>query len=492
MKNIKIILTNVITKFDLEISDVSYLEILIHLSITVKRISLDFYRTDVMDISKIKPDDTISNITKEIITVIENLFEISFPKEEFQYIFYYLKALSKIKYSPKFSDSLFISSTEIYKIANYLVDIVEDFQNAPISYDDNFFEDLMAHLEPAVYRIILGITIKNPFMKEVKDEYLKLYNVIGVHFKKSISEITKNYVSDDEIAYITLHFIVSIEKFLLTKVLVRCVVSCPSGIGTSKLLSLKLKEQFENLDIVKTISAINIDDKKLIAEGIDLIISTVDVKTTLNFVCVTNIINFSEQDAIKKLIVSIAKDKNYSNVVTENKVEQLADYSRIMKLGEQILLLENNFKLFDNVEIKNIENLISYSANIFTNKKDDAAVLIKDLTKRLNVSLPYFEERDLFLLHCKSSAIKNISCSVIRTKEPVLISDEKITTKNVVFMAIPLDSCDCQQEVLSEISINLLNNKKLVNAIKNDDELFIKNILTEIFLIFFKQQVRTL
>lgn len=44
---------------------------------------------------------------------------------------------------------------------------------------------------------------------------------------------------------------------------INIVVACPTGIGTSRFLSTKIENKFPNLNILETISAINIDEEYL-------------------------------------------------------------------------------------------------------------------------------------------------------------------------------------------------------------------------------------
>ncbi|MFI3230465.1 MAG: hypothetical protein R3Y29_02810, partial [bacterium] len=73
----------------------------------------------------------------------------------------------------------------------------------------------------------------------------------------------------------------------------------------------------------------------------------------------------------------------------------------------------------------------------------------------------------------------------VRTNKEVLINNN-IFTKNVVLMIMPLEHSLAEQEILSEISINLVNNKNLIKAIKYQEEEDIKELFISVFINFYK------
>ncbi len=90
---------------------------------------------------------------------------------------------------------------------------------------------------------------------------------------------------------------------------INIVVACPTGIGTSRFLSTKIENKFPNLNILETISAINIDEEYLKEKDVDLIVSTVELNTSLNYICVGPFMSLDDEQIIKEKIKSIAQNK---------------------------------------------------------------------------------------------------------------------------------------------------------------------------------------
>ena len=71
----------------------------------------------------------------------------------------------------------------------------------------------------------------------------------------------------------------------------------------------QLQKKFSNLKMVDTVSAIKIDEKALKDEGIDLIISTVEMKTSIRSVVVSPLLNLEDVAKIRHVLRKLAKDK---------------------------------------------------------------------------------------------------------------------------------------------------------------------------------------
>lgn len=503
---LKSIIDRNIEKFSINISDNSYIELLIRLCLCTKRLSNQFYISS-NDYKKldIEYDENIIKISNSIYLDIINVFKFDISqhdlKQEVNYICFYFKTLKKLNDEKIKENSLMLNNVYILKIANHLIQDVEDNVKIPISEDSVFFDDLLTHLEPAIYRMVLGVSVKNPFIDEIRDEYTQLYDLIQETLNGYIKILTNNTILPDEIAYITMHFIVSIERILLSKTVINCLVSCPTGIGTSKLLSLKLKEKFKNLEIIGTVSALNINDEKLKQEGIDLIISTVELETNIEFICVSRIISFTDENLIKKKIIAIAKQKinlNNNNLNRESLDDELNknnnnyldnnknnDYFYLMEIGQHILDLKESFMLVKLFDIKDFEELLQFTSKIYLSDTNKSKKLLKELKQRVDLAVPYFEESDLLLLHCVSEYMSTTKVCAVRTNKEVLINNN-IFTKNVVLMIMPLEHSLAEQEILSEISINLVNNKNLIKAIKYQEEEDIKELFISVFINFYK------
>ena len=62
------------------------------------------------------------------------------------------------------------------------------------------------------------------------------------------------------------------------------MIVCPTGIGSSRLLTESLKKEYPDLDIRGITSAFELDNIRLQEEGVDLVISTVKLEIAYPYI----------------------------------------------------------------------------------------------------------------------------------------------------------------------------------------------------------------
>lgn len=488
------ILDKNIKESNINISDNSYIELLINISLAIKKIinneKIFFEKAYFEGIDKIYQ----FKIAKKIAEDLEKEFDINIPIDEVVCIAINLKA-SKLG-SEELKNELMIDDTNMLDVSIKLIKLVEKEVNIILIEDKVFLKALTNHLNSSIYRMKNNMKIRNVFLKEIKSEYEELYLIISknINFIKDLFNI-KN-IPEEEIAFITMHFEAAIERILLIKTNINIVISCPTGIGTSKILFQKLKDKFKNIKILQTISSLKIEDDYLNKKNVDLIISTVKLDTSLNYICVSPIFTFEDEDKLKKVLLSIAKDKlknsNINKDFIDNKEELIKekDLFDIMNIGKEILELLNNFELLENVNINSLDELIHFSSNLFSDNKENVNLLYSDIKKRVSISFPYFEEIDMLFLHCLSEAVYFVKLAVIRLDKAIFYDNKKI--EYIFVMIIPKNYYEYQQQILSEISYNLVDNENLINSFKFLNREEIINILKTIFLKYFSNKLKNL
>ena len=143
----------------------------------------------------------------------------------------------------------------------------------------------------------------------------------------------------------------------------------------------KLQKKFSNLKMVDTVSAIKIDEKALKDEGIDLIISTVEMETSIRSVVVSPLLNLEDVAKIRHVLRKLAKDKVFKrdirafkekqgNKNQNNQKEQLEkdEVMNFMIMSGNIVEFFKSIEVHEDVDCDDLEELINYSSFIFDNK----------------------------------------------------------------------------------------------------------------------------
>lgn len=103
--------------------------------------------------------------------------------------------------------------------------------------DYPLYEDLIVHLKPALYRIQHHMSITNPLLHKIMEDYSELFHVVQRGVRCVFSDMT---VPEEEVGYLFLHFA---SALLRDKQGIRALVICSSGIGTAKILATCLKKE---------------------------------------------------------------------------------------------------------------------------------------------------------------------------------------------------------------------------------------------------------
>ena len=144
--------------------------------------------------------------------------------------------------------------------------------------DRELVERLGAHLNLMFDRMHLGTMADCSNLGQLKQEYPQIYKII----EKNIDAFSKRhslFISEGERGYIIIHILASLVEQEEENQRIRAALLCMSGIGTSRMLAQRVKKRFPRIEIVKICSAADFQEETMLADDIDLILST--VKTCL-------------------------------------------------------------------------------------------------------------------------------------------------------------------------------------------------------------------
>ena len=191
-----------------------------------------------------------------------------------------------------------------------IIDDISTELHVDLAADLFLFEGLSNHIKPAIHRVQNKIPLKNSIYSEVIAECPQLFELV----KKSvfyIEEFIEMEISDEEIAFVTLHFKGAIDRHQTPQVsqsIKKILLVCSNGLGSSKLIEQQLYDLY-NIDIVKSIPFHQFTKywaEK--TEQVDLLITTLSVNEfdiSSPVLCVNTIL--SDQDIINLDTHSLTK-----------------------------------------------------------------------------------------------------------------------------------------------------------------------------------------
>ena len=267
-------------RLDFYFTDQAILNLIIHIAIAVKRIKIgkkiEMPVAEMDKLQKRKEYKHAQYFTNEL----EKIFAVKIPKSEISYITLHLLG-AKIRYWQQEDNHLEQSLQKIdaasLEIARQLIKKMAEAIDHTLLEDKELLVGLAIHLHSTINRLEHGLNITNPLKEEIKKTYRFIFELV-LSFIPSIEEMTGVSFPEDEVAYISLHAQAALER-IKSKVnnKSRVLLVCTTGIGTSQLLSVKLKKNFPSLEIVANASFYDVD-KAICKHQPELVITTVPLK----------------------------------------------------------------------------------------------------------------------------------------------------------------------------------------------------------------------
>lgn len=169
----------------------------------------------------------------------EHEFGTNLPISEIKYLAIHLSGKKKLLTSEK--ENVVIDK-EINCLVNEMIESVNQVFHLDFSTDFELNTSLRIHMVSLRIRLQYHLKLKNPILKEIKEEYSFAY-VVAAQAATVLSEYFNTMVSEDEIGYLAVCFALSLERNKRTKKR-NILLICASGEGSSKLFEYRFKESF--------------------------------------------------------------------------------------------------------------------------------------------------------------------------------------------------------------------------------------------------------
>lgn len=436
-----------------QIADNSFIALIIRVCVTIKRCQQSIFISDEEEaIGKIQ-NEKIYLLMKDWFVDKTDLTMRDIPEQELIYLAIHIKG-AKLRETLSHNK---ISMTEDYKtikLAKEIIYIAEKETGIYLDDNEQLLIGLVRHLRPAIYRMKMNLDIMNPLLDDIKQMYPQLFEAT-----RKCAQIIENkehvIVPEDEIAYLATHIgsAIKSEKSHVRKVF-RAVVACTNGIGASQLMVTEIEKEFPNIQIVDTVSTLDMDEVKLSHLHIDLVITTVQISDiTIPTILVNSILSNQDRKKIKDVLENfLPENTSYEKVMNlhfKDKLKSLKHYSDL------ILQVLENFSFVEDVELANVNALIQFVSRSITKTLPLSEELENAFKDREEKGSTILGQKGMMLLHCRSKAVEELYLMVVRVKDPMIMrstrgESSKIST--IIVMVAPLTISSNALEVLSEVT----------------------------------------
>ncbi|MCF6095748.1 BglG family transcription antiterminator [Thermovorax subterraneus] len=365
-------------------SDAAYAGLVVHLALAIKRIQLG------KDILMPKDELERLKLTKEfavassIAKSLEQSYGVKIPIDEIGYITLHLLG-GKVTSSNAFVKEEW---AKLQFLTARIIRDVQDIIGVDFCSDDELYRGLMEHLGPTVYRLKHKLPLKNPILREIKENYPEIFEAVK-NGLNALIDYVKCEIPEEEIGYIAIHFGAALERMRAkNRKVYRALVVCGTGIGTAKLLASRIKAEFDDIEIIGTIPSHQLKEFSFKRNNVDLIISTVYIDNNLrsDVLCVTVNPLLPKADVLR--ISNILKEQNQTLKAVRRR--NLFAVDGLIKIIEKYCTINSKKELIEQLERYLCDNL--HLINLKGVAQPVLDELITEKTIMLNIEAENWEE----------------------------------------------------------------------------------------------------
>lgn len=353
--------------------------------------------------------------------------------------------------------------------------------NMTILCDDQLMSGLRQHINPALYRLTMGLEVRNPIINDIKEYYKDLYEAVDYACRLVFSKYNL-MIPANEVGYVTMHVGAALERQHNFESRLRVLVICPNGISTAKILYGKLKSKFPEIDEVDVCSLREMDEK--IKGNYDIILSTVEVnrKSGNDILFISPFLPGKDVEKVGALI------KGKTGEDTSMKMPLTAGfYEETVAVEADYAAADNMFKNFrlksvacDSIRntIKEIVHELYHSGVIAETDKVENQILRREA--KGSVVIP---GSHVALVHIRTEEIDSPFVGVFRPEHFIEMKSAGFSVENVDTILVMLarkNERDYILEMLGKISASLVESESFINVLRFGETADIRNELIKI------------
>lgn len=467
-----------------EITDEAYVNLVIHLAISVERI------IEGQFVQKMSNKEDVQSypefqIAKELLAACLEMEVEYVPLGEAEHVTMHLRGTKAQNYPGEFTGN---EQMQAVTLSKQLITSVQRRMGKKIP-ETLLLKGLTAHLRPTLRRLNEGMSIRNPLIQSIKRDYANLFEVVRAAFDEVYSG---ERVPDEEIGYLVLHFGAALLQLEETVILNGLVV-CASGIGTSRMLVTRLRQAIPQLKKLKTVSLFELP-RELADNQFDLIVSTIDLgEVDFNYFHVSPMLSDKEISQIEVYLQNRQTEYSKSTDVVEQK-QQLTRLEAIHTLENQQLYTQTIIDLLKGFKVSFVEKITNgeiagtlraiCTSLLETNPGLEVESVISSLLVRENWSGFGIPQTNLALFHARNESVHQPIFQVFPLSEAITMpamGGGSIEVKTIVLLLVPEKMHHQGLEVMSSISAMLIESQETVEILQSrDSQLMTEFVVTRL------------
>ncbi|WP_214801796.1 MULTISPECIES: helix-turn-helix domain-containing protein [unclassified Exiguobacterium] len=355
-------------------------------------------------------------------------------------------------------------------------------EEVSLLYGEQFTED--SALERGLVSHIMSYTRQNVInpsyvIKQIEREYPRLFD--------SVKQVAQTVFSDQafadhDLAFWVMHFGAVLSRPVV-KVPYRVLVVCSAGLGSSKLLMNRLRQEFLELDQIENSSLFGID--RLNLTDYDFVLSTVPLPDISQpHLLVNPLLPQDEVDRVRKLLVSLPKSFKQP---ARKEVQGWLDLKRLEQLVKTARELTEFFSIESIAsQSEGLEELLLEVSNVMVMKDiaHSAVQLSTQLLRRHEMSGLGIPGTRLALFHGRDSSIKQGAFLIFELNQAIdLLGMDQVIhpVERILVLVAPEQAPDELLQLLSSISGAIIESEERTTQFEYGDEQQLDTVLNETF-----------
>lgn len=432
---IKLAIKHIKKQLNYELNIFDYCLLMINLSITIERINSNHILSNVTKRPVITELHVMRTypVTQTTVKVMEEQLDSSIPQIEIDYI----NARISSVYHEKIDFNTNDKTIKVEMIILEMIKVLENIFKTNLTQDAYLIQGLKNHFIPMLLRLENKVTVKNPYISQIKKQYPAMFSAVWL----ASSLIEKEYncrMTDHEVSFLMIYFQASLEKNLLS---MKIAVIVETGVSNMELIEQRIRRSLPPFDIIEMVNIIHCNREYL--ENFDFVISSVG-----NIDC--------DQDSIE--ISPFVTDEDIKKINTYYTQKLISLNTRHIGLRE---VTDSNFILL-NQKFNSPNSLIRAVCNMLYNNHIVEENFEESLKLREKKS-PTYIGRDVAIPHGDSKYVKETMIAFVTLKEPILWGNENVSI--IIFLAININNTVVAKKVISNL-YHLINSKEHIERIK--------------------------
>lgn len=464
-----------------DIPDTARVGLVVHLALAVRRMQQnDAIVMDAGTLDELRRTEEFT-AARMIASQLGTAFDLVVPEAEVGYITMHLLGARS---APLPIGASRVDNFRLVQIAQSIMRLAAEKSGAPLLRSRTLLTGLVNHLAPALHRLKLHMDIRNPLLAQMETEHPELME-LARYSAPMMEEEAGTPIPADEIAYIAMHLGAALTEAGGDRPIVRVLVACPTGLGTSRLLASRIRRTYEHIRVVGELSSLALTAQEVTQRGADFVVSTVPLPQLPVPVVVASVfLTASDRARIDAVLAGCTP--HHAMEQTE-RICFTAAMGEIHRLSGAIHDLLAGFRLRADVRVQTLVQLADAAAQLLVS--EGTADIAAAFLRREEIA-PTWVAPQMVLLHTETAALRTPQFGVLRLAQPLPYGAD--TVRTALVMLAPTENGMAAKQILGTVSAHIAERSTFTDLLAHGGVEEIRRELEYVFEEHFRERLEEL